>query len=134
MFKLPTVIQSKSETTLVWPSKLLQVSSEMANAPNAAAEPMIPANGFGTCRKPMPLIKKPSRGSNGMRMSRFIYFSKCINLPFQFIQETNVNGAAVAVNHHDNGQTNGYFGGGNGHDEKYKYLTIGVGTIGRKSH
>ena len=57
-----------------------------------------------------------------------------LKLPFQFIQETNVNCTGVAINHDNNSQPYSNFRRGYGHDKKYKNLTNGVRFIGRKGN
>lgn len=75
MFSLPTVIQSKTETTCGLPSNPKKSDNTQAKEAKATPELIIPANDFGTWRKPIPLIKKPRRGRRGMSVIKDIIFS-----------------------------------------------------------
>ena len=71
---LPTVIQSKTETTCGLPSNPKKSDNTQAKEAKATPELMMPANDFGTWRKPIPLIKKPRRGRRGMSVIKDIFF------------------------------------------------------------
>lgn len=47
-----------------------------------------------------------------------------ISLPFKIFQCVDIGGANVPVNHHQNGQTNSHFGGGDDHDEENEDLSV----------
>ena len=75
IFSLPTVIQSKTETTCGLPSNPKKSDKTQAKEAKATPELIIPANDFGIWRKPIPLIKKPRRGRRGISVIRDIMFS-----------------------------------------------------------
>ena len=68
-------IQSKTETTCGLPSKPKKSDNTQAKEAKATPELIMPANDFGTWRKPIPLIKKPSSGRRGMSVIKDIMFS-----------------------------------------------------------
>ena len=74
MLTEPTVIQSKMGMIWACPEKLNQAINEIVKAPNAAAEPIIPAKFLGIFLKPIPLITKPMSGSKGISIIKDILY------------------------------------------------------------
>src|SRR5210317_2359140 len=80
-------------------------------------EPALP-----TWLRNRPATAAAASGSSGIKTK--IIFKDISAL--QVVQFGHVNGLAIAEKHHENGQANGSFRGGDGQDKEYEYLAVQV--------
>src|SRR5689334_6308962 len=86
--------------------------------------------------RPICLPKRPATidamsGRTGMRMSRVGF---TLVSPFQRVQVFDVDAAAFAEQHDENGETDGRLGRGHGEHEEHEHLPADVAEITRERH
>src|SRR3989304_1861684 len=80
-----------------------------------------------------PASIEPSSGASTISIY-IVFISPIPASTFQCVQITDIDGAPVSEQHHQDRQANGGLGSGHGQNKEYKYLAGGIAKIVRERH